>query len=457
MDRLTASDLSMLWPDDLGWPQDIGVLAVLDADARRWRGSYLAQVRRVIESRLPRVPRFRQRVVRPRLGLGWPLWVDVPDVDVADHVGLCLVESPGDEARLLSAVEHLRRRPLDRSRPLWRLWLLPGLADGRLGLYIRVHHAIADGTAGVAMLRTLLDDVRGPPPTFAPEPIPAARELFEDNVRRRLAAAGRSLSALLHPAKTIGRVRAVWPAVRETLAGPRAPRTNLNTPIGPGRTVTLIRTRLDLVQAIGHRYAATVNDVLLAAVAGGLRELLLGRGERVDGVVLRAYVPVSLHRDGVARGNHDGMMAVSLPIAVSDPAARLRLIAAETAERKRRRRPPGAALLRNGVIQRILLPWMARQRMANVYVANVPGPREPLCLAGRPLLELFPVVPLIGNITVGVGALSYAGQFQISVVADRDACADIDLFASGLETALQCLSPEPALTGPAETSEGRSR
>src|SRR5688572_14326872 len=116
MDRLTAS--------------------ILDADARRWRGSCLAQVRRAIESRLPRVPRFRQRVVRPRFGLGWPLWVAVPDVDVADHVGLCLVEPPGDEARLLSAVEELRRRPLDRSRPLWRLWLLPGLADGRLGLYI---------------------------------------------------------------------------------------------------------------------------------------------------------------------------------------------------------------------------------------------------------------------------------------------------------------------------------
>jgi WS/DGAT/MGAT family acyltransferase len=261
-------------------------------------------------------------------------------------------------------------------------------------------------------------------------------------VRRHVGELARVASALVRPVDTLGRLRAGWPAVRETLASERAPRSSLNRLIGPGRRFAVVRSRIDPVKRVAHSYGATVNDVLMAAIAGGLRDLLLGRAERVDDVVLRAYVPVSLHqeRPGLARGNRDGVMAVSLPIGQPDPAVRLRLIAAETAERKKRSRPAAGTLLRNGLAQRAFLRLMARQRWANVYVANVPGPPRSLYVAGAPLLELFPVVPLTGNVTLGVGALSYAGQFNITAVADYDACPDVEVFADGVRDALRSLA-----------------
>lgn len=438
----------MLWPDDVGWPQDIGALAILEASSLfdsdgRFR---VEAVRQAILARLHLVPRFRQRLYLPGRGLGWPLWVDAHDFDIADHVGVLPVPAPADEAQLLLVAELLRRRRLDRSRPLWQMWFLPGLPDGRVGLYIKVHHAIADGAAGVATLTAFLDAVPDPPAApgqpFAPAPVPSARALFVDNLRHRASELARAVAALVRPVGTMRRVRAGWPAVHETLANERAPRSSLNRPIGPARRFAVIRSRIDQVKRIAHGHGATVNDVLMAAIAGGLRDLLHSRGERVDDVVLRAYVPVSLHRErpGLARGNLDGVMAVSLPIGVPDPAIRLRLIAAETAERKKMSRPPAGTLLRNRVAQRAFLWLMARQRWANVYVANVPGPPVPLYFAGLRLVELFPVVPLTGNLTLGVGALSYAGQFNITAVADRDACPDVEVFADGTRDALRSLA-----------------
>jgi hypothetical protein len=185
-----------------------------------------------------------------------------------------------------------------------------------------------------------------------------------------------------------------------------------------------------------------VNDVLLTAVAGGLRALLASRGEPVDELVLRAFVPVSLHREqpGQARGNLDGGMIVPLPIGDPDHARRLSLIAADTAARKKKSRPPGSTLFRNAAIQRAFLRHAARQRLMNIYIANVPGPPVPLYLAGAPLVEVFPIVPLMGNVPLGIGALSYAGQFNITVVADREACPDAAVFTEGLQAALDALT-----------------
>jgi diacylglycerol O-acyltransferase len=454
MERLTAHDLMMLWPDDVGWPQDIGALAILDAGGLLDADGRLRieVVRRAIQARLHLVPRFRQRLYRPRPGLGWPLWVDAGDVDVAVHVQAVPVPTPADEMQLLRTLEHLRRRPLDRSRPLWQMWFLTGLPDRRVGLYMKVHHAIADGAAGVATLGVLLDAVPDPPtvpaPPFAPAPVPARRELLADNLHRRAGEFVHAMSALLHLAGTLRRVRAGWPAVHETLAAPKAPPSSLNRLIGPGRRLAVVRNRMDAIKRIAHAHGATVNDLFLAAIASGLRDLLTGRAEPVDGVALRAYVPVSLHREGPgqAHGNRDGVMAVSLPIGEPDPAIRLRQIAAQTAERKKRHRPAGGTLLRNRLAQRAFLRIMARQRWANVYVANVPGPPERLYFAGAPVLELFPVVPLTGNLTLGVAGMSYAGQFAITAVADEDACPDIDVFAQGVRDTLRSLATSELVT-----------
>lgn len=221
-----------------------------------------------------------------------------------------------------------------------------------------------------------------------------------------------------------------------------APRSSLNRPIGPDRNFALVRGSIQQVSNIARDHDAKVNDVLLTGVAGGLRELLRGRGERVEGVVLRALVPVSLHRTqlGEPQGNLLGQMVVPLPIGVSDPGRRLRMIAAETAIRKGRARPRRGSALRSKRLQRAMLTLLARQRLANVYVANVPGPRVPLYLAGAPLLEVFPVVPLIGNLTLGVGAFSYDGQFNITAVGDSACFPDIDVFTQGVRDALQSLA-----------------
>ena len=448
MDRLNAQDLMMLWPEELGWSQDIGALVILDGRGLldvdgRFR---IETIREQIGSRLHLVPRFRQLLYRPGLGLGWPLWVDAPSIDLAEHVRVFPLAAPADEAQLLLACEELRHRRLDPSRPLWELWFLPGLPNGRVGLFMRLHHAIADGMAGIAALGAFVDLVPDPPgtdgPRWRPAPMPSRRELFGDNLRRHLQDVGRTLKKLAHPVDTVRQARRGLPAVREAFAEVRAPRTSLNRRIGSHRRFALVRSDVGLVKRIAHAHHATVNDVLMVVLAGGLRELLVGRGERVDGVVLRAFVPVSLHGEqpGQARGNLDGAMVVPLPIGEPDDPRRLRLIAADTTHRKQRFRPQGGTLFRNPLIQRAALRVVHHQHVMNTYAANVPGPPVPLYLAGAALLEVFPMVPILGNVSLGVGALSYAGQFNLTAVADRDLCPDLDIFVKGMRRSLDALA-----------------
>jgi diacylglycerol O-acyltransferase / wax synthase len=199
---------------------------------------------------------------------------------------------------------------------------------------------------------------------------------------------------------------------------------------------------------VAHANAATVNDVLLAAVAAGYTELLRGRGEPTDGVVLRAFVPLSLHQEqpGAARGNVDAGMLVPLPIGERDDVRRLELIAAETSERKKKSRPPAGSMFRTVLLQRAFLRLMHRQRFMNAYVANVPGPPIPPYFTGARLLGFFPIVPITANVAIGVGALSYAGQFNLTVVADRDLCPDIEVFVAGVQRSLEALERSVALT-----------
>src|SRR6266516_1180457 len=332
LERLTASDLFMLWAYDFGWSQDIGVLAILDG-TRLLDGDgrvRIEAVRRAIEPRLPLVPRFRQLLYRTRRGLGWPLWVDAQSFDLADHVQVFPLAAPGDQAQLLQACAQLYRRRLDPSRPLWEAWLLPGLPQRRVGLFLRAHHTVADGVAGMAAFGALLDlaaDVPVPAAApWTPTPIPSAGELLRDNLRRRLQGLGRGLSGLARPSRTRRGAPAGW---REFFAE-RAPRTSLNRPIGADRRLAVVRSRLDLTKQVAHAHHAKVT--------------------------------------------------------------------------------------------------------------NVPGPPVPLYLAGARLLELFPVPPIQGNVTLTVGVLSYAGQLNLTAIADRDTCPDVELFAQGVRSALDDLT-----------------
>jgi diacylglycerol O-acyltransferase len=442
MERLRAQDLMMVWPEDRGWAQDIGALVILES-----QGQFsIEDARHLVGGRLGRLPRFGQLLHQPGLGRGWPLWVDASSVDLHEHVQELPLDANAGEAELLRTCEELRLRPLDRARPLWKMWFVTGPTDGRVALFVKVHHAMADGVAGIGALGTFFDFTpethESEAPPSLPAPIPSERDLLRDNLRGQLHRAAELARHIAHPAETAKAMRAGWPAVRESFVEGRAPRTSLNDgPIGWHRRFGLVRADLDALKATAHSNGAKVNDVLMTVVAAGLRDLLLHRGEAVEGVVLRAFVPVSLHATGAddAQGNLDGAMIIPLPVGVRDDIARLRLITAETAERKKRSRPQGGTLFRNRPIQKLFLRLAPYQRVMNTYVANVPGPPVPLYFAGMRVQEVFPVVPLMGNVSVGVGALSYASQLNLTAVVDRGRCPDVDVFVDGLRGSLDRL------------------
>jgi diacylglycerol O-acyltransferase / wax synthase len=447
IERLSAEDQIMLWPDEI-WPQDIGALAILDGGdlfdaAGRFR---IEVVKAAIAARLHLLPRFRHLLSVPPPAQGGPHWVDAPAFDLADHVRVLEVPAPGGEAELLGIAEQLVGHRLERARPLWQMWFLTGLPDGRVGWFVKVHHCIADGIAGVATFGTFLDAtpdaIAASPEPWTPALAPTAAELLDDNRRRRQGQRRRRLISLAHPARSLRRLAAGWPALRELLAERALPPTSLTRRVGADRSLALVRSRLEVVKEIAHASDARVNDVLLAAIAGGLRGLLLGRGEAVAGTVLRVYVPITLRpldQRADARGNRVAEMMVPLPIGVTDPPQRLREITAETARRKARTRPDVGKLPHRGIAGLVLLKLIDRQRV-NVCTADLPGPQVPLYLAGARVLEVFPMLPLVGKVSLGIGALSYAGQFNITVVADRAAYPDLEVFATGVRDELAALA-----------------
>ncbi len=445
IERLTAADQIMLWPDEI-WPQDIGALAILDGVDlfdldNRFR---IEALREAVASRLDRVPRFRQLLEVPSRELGGPLWVDAPQFDINKHVRVFSLPAHAGEAQLLPTIEQLRKVRLDRSRPLWEMWFLTGLPDHRVGLFMRTHHSIADGMAGMATFGAFLDvdptAVPQAPRPWEPTPQPTPDDLRSDHRRRRAETLSRRLLGLIHPVRMLRSLWAGWPAMRELIAERQLPATSLDRRVGGDRNFAFVRSDLALFKGVAHICDAKVNDVLLTVLAGGLRHLLQDRGEEVEDTVIRVYVPVTLRRDFEhALGNQIAEMVVPLPIGVPDPVDRLRLIALETAERKARSRPHLGKLPHRGVLGRQFLKLIDRQRV-NVTTADLPGPPFPLYFEGAKVLEVFPLLPLIGKVSLGIGAMSYAGQFNITVIGDGDACPDIDVLAGGIREDLDLLA-----------------
>jgi WS/DGAT/MGAT family acyltransferase len=446
LERLTASDLFILLWDDYGWSTDIGGLAVLDGTSLLDDDGQIRieVVRRHLEPRMYLVPRFRQLLYRPRLGLGWPLWVDAPSFDIADHIRVRpLAASPDPDQLLLETCAQLARRPFDPAHPLWELWLLPGLPDRRVGAFLKLHHVIADGPAAMAAFGALLDPTADAPdqdvPPWASSSPPSTGHMLRDNLRRRRQELGRGWSGLLHPGRTLDLARRALPAWREVLTENPAPRTSLNRPVGSERRLAVVRGGLGPVKGVARAHQAKVNDVVLTAVAGGLRELLAGRGEDVQGLAQRTMVTISHHdeRPGESQGNTPGWMMVPLPLGEPDPVRRLELIAAETAARKDKARPEaGTGIFRFVAGQRLWYRLFPKQRSVNLVVSNLPGPQVPLYLAGAQVLEVFPLLPPMGNLTVVVAALSYAGQLNLTAAVDRDSCPDVEVLTLGMRSAL---------------------
>lgn len=412
-------------------------------------------IRRMIASRIALVPRLRQRPGRGLLGQAPPVWIDDADFDVARHVTAVRVAAPGGEAELRALCGELMAAPLSRAHPLWSLIFVEGLADGRVALLEKLHHSMADGLAAADLATVLLDLSPEPPPVpgTAPawepaDPVPAWRGATRDLLRLgelswRVGWWG--VQSARHPLRRARELAALGQAVG-TLATPKvlAPRSSLNRPITGSRAVHLVRLPFDEVHGVAHAWDATVNDVLLSVVAGGLRQLLGGRGELDDRSQLQALVPVGLaHAPDHGLGNSVSALLVRLPVGDADPLRVLRCVRDEVRGEKRRHQELAAGTmlgLLEPLPQGVLAPvaaFVQHQPFFNLIVTNVPGPPVPLYALGARLLEAFPMVPLAANQGLGVAALSYQGALNLGVLSDPVTCPDAQVFCDGVCSTLR--------------------
>lgn len=426
------------------WPQDIVAVAMLDgASLLGPDGFAIDRIRGTLDRRLHLVPRLRQVIRTPSRWLGAPYWVDATSFDVRGHVHHLRLGARGGEDELFAVVEGLRRRPLDASRPMWAMWFVTGLPDGRVAWVVKLHHAMTDGLAAMTTIRSLLDprDEDAPPPEpWRPRPAPATGQLLADATVRRVRSLAGTIAAMARPWRLWRQWREAWPALRELVGERPASRTSVDALIGPDRVNATLRVPTASVRHIARIHDASVNDVILALTEAGLRALLEHRGERTAGRFLRAYVPVTLRRrlGGAQHGNRVSQMVVPLRLDVADAAARLRRISAETSRRKARTRTALGALFNGRLARALLLRAVIRQRV-NITTASIPGGASRRSVAGAALLDVVPVLPLIGNVPLGVGAVAYGDTLGIGITADRATYPDLLVLVAGMRTELAAL------------------
>ena len=457
-DRLTVLDSAFVQLETPTQPMHVGHLAIAEGEpfvdaAGRFR---LDAVRQAIAARLHLVPRFRQRLVPVPFRQGRSVWADDPRFDVANHVQLTALPAPGDEAQLKELTARLQAAPLDRRQPLWELWFVEGLEGGRVAMIQKTHHAMADGVSGVDVANALFDQepeaepVEAPP--WEPERTPTTGELVAGALARGAARTAKAVGALpdavRNPALVAERAARVARLARTWTTG--APATSLNVPIGPGRRFEVVRTDLRYLRRIKRPHGCAVNDVLLAAVAGGLRHLLEARGELTDGLTLKAMVPVSMRArtERGSLGNQLSAVLAELPVGEADPVARLRAVAADMARHKEAEDWVDAqvALAAVGYLPVPLVAGVAgllpRRLAVNLPVTNVPGPRKALYFMGAKIHEVFPYLGPVAGMALMVTILRYDGRMFFGLCADRDAVPDLAVLAEGIEKDLAALAGE---------------
>lgn len=391
----------------------------------------LDEVQALLASRLDALPRLRQRLVR--VPHGRPRWVDDTAFDVARQVESMTCPAPGDRSALLAAVARMIAERLSLARPPWRIVLVGGLDAGqapdRSAVVIVLHHVLADGLAGLAILSRLVDPSAPAPTASTDTPPPGTTD------RRRadsMSGTGRAVRLRAAAAELL----------RDGIRG--APACSLNAgPVGPRRALGVAQVQLAPLIAAAKAVAGTVNDVALTAVSGALRELLAGHGERPDRLVVSIPIAARRRAEPGELGNRTGVLPLSLPLAGS-PRSRLPVVAGIS--RARKTDVPGASAALYGPFTRALagvgaFGWfIGRQRLVNTFVTNVRGPAETLTFGGLRITDLIPVSPVSGNVSVGFAVLSYAGRLTVTVVADADRGLDIRRLAGLVQAQLEELS-----------------
>jgi diacylglycerol O-acyltransferase / wax synthase len=457
VDRMSALDSWFVHVEDDVNHMHIGSIGVFEGPAPQ-----ITELEGAIGSAIESIPRYRQRFREVAGGLARPVWVADPRFRLDFHVRHTALPRPGSDAQLWRLVGRVMSQPLDRNRPLWETWFVEGLEGDRWAMISKVHHCVVDGIAGTDLLARILQPSPEPPVAGDAPGSSSTAAGAEDDAHGVTAAvrgvagdlartAGEVLTAATdvarHPIDSATRgVRALRGAAELADVLAPMPPSSLTGPIGPHRRYATARLSLDDAKTIKRALGGTVNDVALAAVATGYRELLAHRGELDAHSVVRTMVPVSRRRADERGELHNlvSAMFVALPVAADEPAERYRVVREAMAEMKRSGEDLATAgiVAASGLAPDVLVGVALRsvtrllhrhQRFVTTVTTNVPGPQIPLYLAGRRLLDAYPYVPVAEGVRTGIAIFSYDGSLTFGVTADADEVPDLDVLTSGIE------------------------
>lgn len=450
-DRLSAVDASFLAQEGPSSHMHVGGVLIFEGPPPKYH-----ELLEQINSRLHLVPRFRQKLAFPPYETGRPIWVDDPNFNLEYHVRHTALPEHGPEEQLKQLTGRIFSQQLDRTKPLWEVWLVQGLDQSQFALVSKTHHAMVDGISGVDLTAVLFDPdpvpkpIKGPEQQWVPHPEPTGAEMAIDGIRDRLkqplAAAQRLINAVEHPRPALKRASESAEALAEViwaLLNP-APDTPLNVEIGPHRRYHWIRCELEQFKQIKNAVGGTVNDAVLAVVAGALARFFRRRGQRTEGLELRGLVPVSIRSEDEhgELGNRIAAMRGPLPLYADDPLQRLLIVHRAMDGLKESKQALGAEVIAgmNDFMPPTILSQASRlqfsTRLFNLIVTNVPGPQFPIYMLGRELRDLFPVAFLPKNHALAVAIMSYNGRMGFGFLADYDALPDAERLRKDTEDSL---------------------
>jgi WS/DGAT/MGAT family acyltransferase len=468
MEWMSAIDASFLHVENATTPMHIGGVSIFEGPPPSFE-----DLRAMVAAKLDLVPRYRQKVRFVPFAAGTPAWVGDPHFSLDYHLRHTAIPAPGSERQLRQLASRVFSQQLDRNKPLWELWVVEGMKHGRWALLSKVHHCMVDGVAATDLMSVMFsDESRGASVRqFSAPPEPSGLEVLVRSLARRASPAGQLEAlrgALSAPAQTL---RSLAEVARATVAASGSLRpvaaSSLTGPIGPHRRWSWANARLDEVKAVRAVLGGTVNDVVLAIIANGFRELLESRGEEIPADrVVRTMVPVSVRRRGETGVYNNRVSAVfaGLPVGLEDPVARLAQIRAEMDGVKRSKQAVAGDVLSSlsGFAPSLLLALGSRlitlSPRLNIHTAttNVPGPQQPVQTLGRRLLASYPFVPVVGSIRVVVAIFSYDGGLYFGVTGDYDGAPDIDVLTAGIRRGLDDLLAIVTPKRPAQKAKRRA-
>jgi diacylglycerol O-acyltransferase / wax synthase len=451
MDRLSPLDASFLHIEDDVNLMHIGSVGIFEGPPPAFE-----ELRSMLAGKVPLVPRYRQRIREIPLTLGRPVWVEDPHFSLDYHLRHTALPSPGGEEELRNLVGRVMAQRLDLTKPLWEWWMVEGLEDDNWALISKAHHALVDGVSGTDLLAVALEpspDGSAPAPDhWQPEPEPSALRLVAGTMGDYLASPREQLRAVRSwgrapkrlAMQVAGSVKGL--ASMSSLVRTRGESTLLG-PIGPHRSYAWAQTTLEDIKTVRTTLGGSVNDVVLAAVSGGYRQLLLAHGEEVDGRTVRTLVPVSVRKENEQGSYNNRVSAIfaELPVGVEDPVERLNAVRVQMDRLKTSGQAVAAETLTSlsGFAPPLLLAVGTRIAFRTAHrlhrtpietvTTNVPGPQQPLYACGRQMLTAFPYVPLASPVRVGTAIFSYNGNLAFGVTGDRDSVKDVDILARGIE------------------------